>query len=338
MASGDTPAARLRSVAERSIRERYFFWDWGEAIVTKGLLAAGAALGEPEFYRWVSRTIDRWIERSPQPFWPDHLGPGDALLDYWERSRQEHLLAFAIALGHHFERLPRASTGAPLNRADKPDLAHTVWVDSIHTDGPFLARLGDATGDARWWHLAAEIVHGQVASLQDPTGGLFAHAYTDTDRRTNGIFWTRGCGWAALGLAETLRWLPRDHPGAPRIERALRELVSSLSARQADDGHWPIVANEPTAPRESSASALIAEAVSIGLMAGVLDPGFAAVRDRAWVALAAAVRDGVVLGASERQPVSSDPTGYAKRAIGGCHAYAQGAWLLIASRMLHGSG
>lgn len=165
----------------------------------------------------------------------------------------EQVIEYALALGQHFERLPRASSGATLNRPDKPDLAPFIWVDSMHTDGPFLARLGQTTADPRWADLAAQVVLGQIASLQDPESGLFSHAYSDATRSTNGIHWSRGCGWAALGLAETLRWLPRGHDGSSAITAALRHLATGLRDRQTADGHWHVVADLADTPTEASA-------------------------------------------------------------------------------------
>jgi unsaturated rhamnogalacturonyl hydrolase len=163
--------------------------------------------------------------------------------------------------------------------------------------------------------------------------GLFAHSYSEVSRSTNGVHWSRGCGWAALGLAETLRWLPGDHPGTPLITAALVHLATTLRACQAGDGHWHVVADVPTTPTEASASALIAEAVSVGLEVGALDGTFQPMRDHAWDALAGSVQDGVVLNVSERQPVSRDPAYYTSRQIGGSYPWGQGPWLLIASRM-----
>jgi unsaturated rhamnogalacturonyl hydrolase len=326
---------RIARVARKTLDYRYFLWDWGEAIAIEGLLVAGAGTGEPEYYRWVSRKIDQWIERSPEPFWPDHVGPGAALLAYYRHSHQAPLLAYARALAAHLERLPRARTGARLHRPDKPDIAHLVWVDSMQTDAPFLCVLAHVSGEDRYHDQAAEHLAGQVASLQDEKTGLFHHCYSDESGRTNGVAWGRGNGWAALGLAGTLLRLPRGHARWSWLADRFRGQVDALLAAQDPSGAWPTVIDQPGAPLEASTTAMLAHALAVGGEAGVLDERARRASDLAWAHVAAAVDDaGVVQGVSQRTPPRPDPESYEARPLGGFYPWGQGPWLLEACRRL----
>jgi unsaturated rhamnogalacturonyl hydrolase len=328
----------IARVARKTLAYRYFFWDWGEAIATEGLLAAGVATGEPEHYRWVSRAIDRWIERSPEPFWPDHVGPGLALVEYYRHSGQPHLLAYARALADHLGRLPCSRPGARLHRPDKPDIARLVWVDSMQTDAPFLCALARETGEARYHDQAAEHLAGQVAALQDPQTGLFHHCYSDETGRTNGAAWGRGNGWAALGLAGTLARLPLAHPRRAWLAERFRSQVDALLPAQHATGAWPTVIDRRGAPLEASATVMLAHAMAVGGAAGVLDGRAGAAADRAWAFVERAVDEaGVVQGVSERTPPRPDPESYEARPLGGFYPWGQGPWLLEACRRLTSS-
>lgn len=324
---------RIERVARKTLAYRFFFWDWGEAIATEGLLAAGAATGEPEYYRWVSRAIDRWIERSPEPFWPDHVGPGLAVLEYYRHSRQPHLLEYARALAAHLDRLPRASTGARLHRPDKPDITRLVWVDSMQTDAPFLCALACATGETRYHDQAVEHLAGQVASLQDARTALFHHAYSDETGRPSGVAWGRGNGWAALGLAGTLSRLPRTHPRWPWLAERFQSQVDALLRGQHASGAWPTVIDRPTAPLEASTTVMLAHALAVGSRVGALDGRAHSAAERAWAAVETGVDEtGVVEGVSERTPPRPDPESYEARPLGGFYPWGQGPWLLEAAR------
>lgn len=57
-------AETLRAVADRTMRSRYFFWDWGESIVTRGLLAADEPLMSRNTIAGSPRpSIDGWSAR-----------------------------------------------------------------------------------------------------------------------------------------------------------------------------------------------------------------------------------------------------------------------------------
>jgi unsaturated rhamnogalacturonyl hydrolase len=328
-----TGVDRIHRVARKTLTYRYFLWDWGEAVAADGLLAATAATGEPEYYRWVSARLDQWLERSPEPFWPDHVGPGRALLAYHAHSGQPHLLAYARALAAHLGRLPRARTGARLHRPDKPDIARLVWVDSMQTDAPFLCALAEATGEERYHDQASEHLAGQVVSLQDEQTGLFHHCYSDETGRRNGVAWGRGNGWAALGLAATLGRLPKTHPRWPWLAERFRGQTDALLRCQHGTGGWPTVVDRPDGAVELSTTAMLAHALALGDRAGVLDARGAEAADRAWRRVESAVDDaGVVQGVSERTPPRADPESYEARPLGGFYPWGQGPWLLEACR------
>ena len=67
---------RISRVAERSMRYRYYHWDWGEAINIEGLLGAWRVTKDERFANFVRRMVDGWLLHSPDPFYPDHVAPG----------------------------------------------------------------------------------------------------------------------------------------------------------------------------------------------------------------------------------------------------------------------
>jgi len=332
----DPLASRLRLVAERAMRSPYFLWDWGEAVAIQALVVASETSGNPEYRNWANSQLDLWRQIHPDPFWPDHMGPGVALVWQFEQTRDPNVLDYAKRLAYHLTSLPKTLTGARLLRPDKPDIDHFVWVDSLYTDGPFLCALGRATGMREYMDEGADHTEGLCASLQDPETALFAHRYDDATGDTNGVFWGRGCGWAALGLGHTLTLLPKSHATWNVLADRLQRFAAATASLQTSSGHWHAVLDQPKARLESSTTALIGEGLALGIEAGALGDEHANIITRAWAAIASEIdTDGRVQNVSQRSPSSTSWQDYAKLPHGGCYPWGQGPWMLLASRFWH---
>ncbi len=338
-AAGDVLELIAR-VADKTMLYRYYHWDWGEAIAMEGLWLAGGITGKDACRRYVERMVRGWIAHSPHPWYPDHVGPGQVLVEMWRATHDASLLDYARALADHLSSLPRSRLGAFFNRPDLPDRAQMIWVDSMQTDGPFLCRLAAATGEAGWFDAAAERVCGHVQTLQDAKTHLFHHHYDEETGRRNGVFWARGNGWALLGLVQCLEILPRAHPKYPAILRSLEQLAPAVVAAQdRATSLWHTVLDRPETYVEGSASLML----SCGLMragrAGLLDETFADAGARAWDRLWQAVEaDGTVRQVSSRTPPRGDPAAYQRRPVGGDFPWGQGPYLLAAAAWLETRG
>lgn len=314
-----------------------FLWDWGEAIAIQALMVASETVGEPQFEEWATSRLDLWRQIHPDPFWPDHLGPGVALIWQYERTGNPDVLEYAERVGQHLRSLPRAQTGGRLLRPDKPDIDHFVWVDSLYTDGPFLGELGRVTVNETYYDEAASHTEGMCNSLQDAATGLFAHRYDDSSNTTNGVFWGRGCGWAALGLGHTLALIPQSHPQWNTIAQRFQRFAVAAAELQSPTGLWNAVLDKSNTLLEASTTALIGEGLARGIECGALGPEYDRTVKRAWDAVATAVDlDGRVENVSQRSPSSTSWADYAALAHGGTYAWGQGPWLLFACRFLAG--
>lgn len=323
--------------ADLAIQSPYFLWDWGEAIAIQALMVASETIGEPRFEKWASSRLDLWRQIHPDPFWPDHLGPGVALVWQYERTGDPKILEYAERVGRHLTSLPRARTGARLLRPDKPDIDHFVWVDSLHTDGPFLSELARVTENDTYYNEAASHTEGICNSLQDTATGLFAHRYDAASDTTNGVFWGRGCGWAALGLGHTLALLPQSHPMWNALAQRLQSFAGKAAALQSASGLWYAVLDRPGTQLESSTTALIGEGLALGIDSGALGAEYGETIARAWDAVATMIAsNGSVENVSQRSPSSTSWEDYARLPHGGSYPWGQGSWLIFACRFLAG--
>ena len=172
------------------------------------------------------------------------------------------------------------------------------WTDDMFMAGSVLARSGARSGRTADMDAAARLLTAYADRLQQPNG-LFNHA-------VNGpAAWGRGNGFAALGLVETLTRMPATHPLAPRLLEVYRRQMAGVRAKQAPDGSWRQVVDDPGAYREETATAMLLTAMARGIRSGWLDASYRPVVDRAWRALAAHVMsDGTLVDVcSEPAPV-----------------------------------
>ncbi|MDO6412827.1 glycoside hydrolase family 88 protein [Sphingomonas sp. BIUV-7] len=204
------------------------------------------------------------------------------------------------------------------------------WCDSLFMAPPVFARLSVQTGDdrylkamdAQWWHV--------YDRLWSPEHKLFWRDERFPLRKTRGgqpLFWSRGNGWVAAGLARLLDTLPADHPSRARYIATFRTLMDRVSQLQRkEDGLWTANLLDPTDPSgpETTGAALFAYAMAWGVNHGVLDRKAYLPRvERAWSGLAAKVQPNGLLGFAQRagdQPVPSAADDHA--------LYGTGAFLL----------
>lgn len=156
------------------------------------------------------------------------------------------------------------------------------WTDDMFMSTVVLARGGKVD-------LASRMLVAYLSRLQRPDG-IFMHA-------VNGpVAWGRGNGFAALGLTEALAAMPVSDPNQARVLDSYRRLMDAARTRQAPDGMWNEVLDEPGSYREESATAMLMTAMSRGIRAGWIDRSYVPVVERAWRGVAAHVaEDGTII-------------------------------------------
>jgi rhamnogalacturonyl hydrolase YesR len=282
--------ATIGKVAERTMAWRQGTWYWGDAIATDGLLAANAITAGS----WASTIVDRINEwsRLALPSWEDALAPGRAIFDLVSRGALPPSVGERVLTA--IQRLPRNAQGVPLLRPHIPEWRDVVWVDSLYHLPAAVAAAATWKGDRSLRSDALTIAEATV-SLLSVRGGL-AHFYDGGLGRNNGIVWSRGVGWALLGLLD-LRALV-DDPASPQIDQTIVHLLTRFASTQQPNGHWLTVLDDPNAITETSTAAFFV-AAALHPVARHLTSVPNAIIDRAAEAVLEAVdADGTYLGVS----------------------------------------
>lgn len=331
--------ARMRSVAYAAMAYWYYEWDWGEAIAFDGIDQAADILDSEHLRTFVDSGVQRWASLAPEASLTNRMGPVVSAVrrlrsgsDTWD-----HLEVPINAFCEAVSNVARSERGAFL--LDAP--SSMVFVDTLYAEPLALAEVGTQFGSKAFQASAVELSLGHIWHLQDRTTGLFRHFCDTTTELSPDIAWGRGNGWAMLGLAETIAVLQTTQVrGLAEVRESFRIACEGALRVQAPGGAWRNVLDDSASAVESSASAMIATALLIGIRSGELEAGryFPAV-SAAWTALAHSVdAGGHFIGVSFRPGLNRDASRYEHVPFAGNYPWGQGAYLRFAAEWLWHEG
>lgn len=304
---GRSVAELALAVSERSKRWPIACWYWGDAILVDGLLAVDDA-GIAPARDHVVTLLRRWLDTVPLGY-HDVLAPGAAI----SRLVSEGALP-GIALERFLgavDRLPPLFDDTPVLEPHLPRLRFGVCIDAVYHLPSALAAAGIQMGDGLLTRRAIRMA-GQTMERLRCTGG-FAQWYDMAQDRNNGVPWSRGVGWALLGLLDTLSLVDAASDTAD-LSALATEILQELEATQRADGNWGPVLGRPDLEVETSVAAFFLaaahhpQAAGIGLAPDSLAAAEAAVRR-------AIAGDGIYQGVSADVLPEWDPSSYAKFAV-----------------------
>ncbi|MCZ6889012.1 MAG: glycoside hydrolase family 88 protein [Gammaproteobacteria bacterium] len=145
-----------------------------------------------------------------------------------------------------------ADIAAPLDR--------DVRVEDFFFAATLLGRAYAVTDDRRYLDVLMRFLRNVDTQRPD---GLYWHCHASP------FYWGRGNGFAALGFAEALTYLPRDER-ASIVEPHVAHLAG-LRAHQDPTGMWRQIVDDETTYLEHSATTMIGCAMARGIRMGWLD-------------------------------------------------------------------
>lgn len=208
-------------------------------------------------------------------------------------------------------RMPRMPDGTLARSRPHPV---SVWVDDMYMSIPFLAQMGDLTGDRRYFDDAANQVIQYADRLMHPATGLFDHSWFAHEPADPKFYWGRGAGWAMMAIAELLSVMPENHPQRGKVLSTYRRGAQGAAAVQSGTGMWHQLLDKTDSYLETSATAMFTFAIARGVNRGWLQPVYAPVAQAGWRALEQRVLpDGTLDGACVQTTAAYDAVYYYNR-------------------------
>lgn len=217
---------------------------WGDAIAYDGMLDAAALLGN-DWDGILAARLHKWHVDAVDSF-DDALAPGQAAARLVAAGRLDPAVLERIVRA--MTRVPRAE-GVPLLRPQVPEWRNLVWVDSIYHVPSALVSAGQVLDRPELVEQGVNIAASTVKVLA--TERSIGHAWDAGLRRATGIEWTRGIGWAILGLLDVSE-LAREAADEAGLSAEAARLLAALAGEQREGGMWPSVLGQAEADDETS--------------------------------------------------------------------------------------
>jgi rhamnogalacturonyl hydrolase YesR len=155
-------------------------------------------------------------------------------------------------------------------------------VEDMFNCNAILGRAYALTGDPKYLDIMSEFLLSADTQQQD---GLFIHA------RGVPYYWGRGNGFAAMGFAETLTYMPEDHRNrSSLLEIHIRHLGSLRNLQQASGMYWQIL-DLPGSYQEFTCTCMVGYSMAKGVRLGWLDSSFVNSIELAWQGVAERIDD-----------------------------------------------
>ena len=243
-----------------------------QGVALSGRLRLGALTGEVSTYaNGISDLVAPYT--SGEKAWYDEsaTGPAHAGLIWCDEmyeatgdTRYRDLLLSTAELYRVSE------LGAPPPPCD-PDYR----TEDMFMAGALLGRAYSLTGDESFLEIQTNFLLS--ADIQQDNG-LFWHC------RSVPYYWGRGNGFAALGYAETLTFLPEDHPHRERLVSMHKRHIDALRRLQRPSGMLCQMLDFPGSYQELTATCMVGYAVARGLRLGWLDDSYREFAEGLWSA------------------------------------------------------
>jgi unsaturated rhamnogalacturonyl hydrolase len=221
----------------------------------------------------------------------DRINPGKPLFLLYAKTKDEKYRRAIETLRQQMREHPRTSEGGFWHKKRYP---HQMWLDGLYMGAPFLARYASTFGEPE---LLEDVVKQFVLiekHARDEKTGLLYHGWDESRKQKwadpvtgrSPAFWGRAMGWYAMGLVETLDFLPPGHKGRADLIAILDRLAAAVTRVQdPKTGLWYQVVDQGGRKGnylEASVSSMLSFALLKAARLGYIDAKYAQAGRRAY--------------------------------------------------------
>jgi len=299
----------------------YLRWHYTSALVHDGLLSLGTVVDKKDYlsfglkyFQFVFDNQDYLEVIKAEGFMIEGLERFGRFRGIWDNGAQAAALINVYKLDprpEYLEYLDQVAEFFFQYDANPKNATRRKNIDKIYTQGVFMARMGELSGESRYFDYSVEKVLELDSLFYDPRTGLYDQMYYPEQRTTNRMKWLRGIGWSAMAFVNILACLPEDHPGYEKVLKIYRKQVAGISSYQAKSGLWKHLVDHPGSYEETSGSVYIVYAIARGVNDGYLDPMFRDVAMAGWQGIVSKRQtNGDIAGSTPGVSSSTSPSYY----------------------------
>ena len=190
----------------------------------------------------------------------------------------------------------------------------TIWADDLYMSVSFLSRMGELTGETKYFDDAARQVINFHKYLFNENVHLMYHCWYSDVRRNGVAFWGRANGWAILAQVDLLDRLPPGYPERDTLLTLFQKHILGIAQYQGPNGLWHQLLDKNDSYYETSCSAIFTYAIARAVNRKYLQPRYASIAFRGWEGIMSRIRDdGQIEGVCTGTVVSDDLVYYYNR-------------------------
>lgn len=284
------------------VQSKYLDWHYTNGVTNIALMELGDKLGTSKYENYVLKNMNFIFDDAHQDYFHrlydqtleqegwravnhvnwhmiyrnkrlDDNGPMGASLIVLNRRHPEQAFQKCIDQTDHHLMVsePRLADGTIARLWPH---VNTIWADDAFMALSFLVRMGEATGDAKYFDDAANQILNYTRYLWCPEKGLYYHCY-HTDNKAHGVaHWSRANGWVFMATADLLARMPADHPMREDVIRNFRMQADGLIRYQGANGLWHQLLDKEDSYEEITGTAMFVFGIARGVKQGWLHPDY----------------------------------------------------------------
>lgn len=279
----------------------YIDWRYWNGVLNIAMLELGDILTIPAYTEFPARNMDftfnsykyfkekykgegKWNYPFGQFFIMEELDDcgamGASLIEVYRSDSQKRYLDYINSTADHIlSRQGRLKDGTLVRSFP---YKWTLWADDLFMSISFLSRMGEMTGEEKYFDDAVNQVIKFHKYLFSEENGLMYHCWY-SDLKQNGVtFWGRANGWAFLAQADLLDRLPVTHKDRGTLISLFMKHILGISRYQSKEGLWHQLIDKTDSFLETSCSAMFTYAIARGINEGYLDRRFLSIAEKGW--------------------------------------------------------
>jgi len=311
----------------------YNDWRYWNGVLNLAMLKLGDRLNEAAYREFVPRNVafcfdhyqyfekrwngeNKWVYPFGQRFILEELDDGGAMgasvIEIFPANQQDRYREYINQVADHILSKQGRLEDGTLVRA----FPHrwTLWADDLFMGISFLARMGELTGDNRYFDDAAKQVINFHKYLFNEEKGLMAHCWYSDIQQTGVAFWGRANGWALLAQVDLLDRLPENFPQRAQLLSLLQKQILGIARYQGAEGLWHQLLDKEDSYLETSCSAIFTYVIARAVNRDYIESRYASIAQRGWEGVMTRIRpDGQVEGVCTGTGVGNDLVFYYQR-------------------------
>ena len=282
---------------------------WENAIFLTAVAEWSYLQGDTSAMQWVRRLAVLNDYRLGNGNGVSHIYHADNLIagmlyaDLYEQDGDERVIVPTCARLEYIKNHP-ASDAMAVNREDSlyNFKKRWSWCDALYMAPQVFARYAQLTGDPSLLAFMDREFWAATDFLYSPEWHLYwrdSNYFDKTEANGLPVFWGRGNGWVAAGLAKLIPYLPADWAPRQRYVTHYQTMMRAIVDLQSPDGHWFVSMLDPESypSPEMSSTGFFCYALWWGINNGLLDKEtYLQPAVRAWQALVHAMQPTGMLG------------------------------------------